>query len=56
MYTFYHTNGYYNVRTGINDPEIDKMIEEARSITDVPQREALYRQIAERAMDQASSS
>ena len=52
MYTFYHSKGYYNVRTGINDPELDGMIEEARSVTDEAQRKDLYRQIATRAMDQ----
>ncbi|WP_261664994.1 ABC transporter substrate-binding protein [Deinococcus sp. Marseille-Q6407] len=52
VHTFYDSKGYYNVRTGINDPELDKMIDQARSTTDEAKRKDLYRQIAQRSMDQ----
>ncbi|MFC6590847.1 ABC transporter substrate-binding protein [Deinococcus lacus] len=51
--TFYASNGFYKPRSNINDPELDKMISEARSVTDEAKRKELYAQIARRAQDQA---
>lgn len=53
VHTFYHTKGFYNVRTGISNPEVDKLIEEARSTTDVARRKELYKQIAQKGLDEA---
>ncbi|WP_261664144.1 ABC transporter substrate-binding protein [Deinococcus sp. Marseille-Q6407] len=53
VHTMYHSKGYYAPRDGINDAEIDKWIDEARSTTDVEKRKGLYKQIAQKAMDQS---
>ncbi|GHG04908.1 peptide ABC transporter substrate-binding protein [Deinococcus piscis] len=53
IHTMYHSEGYYAPRSGINDPEIDKWIDEARSTTDVEKRKAIYKQIAQKGMDQS---
>ena len=53
VYTMYDSKGFYSNRSHINDPEIDKWIDEARSTTDVEKRKQLYSQIAKRAQDQS---
>ncbi|CAM3943239.1 ABC transporter substrate-binding protein [Deinococcus frigens] len=53
VYTFYSSEGYYNPRINAKDEQIDTWIDEARSITDVDKRNALYADIAKRAIDQA---
>lgn len=51
--TFYSSEGYYAPRINAKDAQIDGWIAEARSTTDEEKRNALYRQIAERAQEQA---
>lgn len=51
--TFYASTGYYNPRINVTDSQIDTWITEARSTTDTARRNELYRQVAERALDQA---
>ena len=51
--TFYSSEGYYAPRINAKDEQIDAWIKEARSITDTTRRNELYKQIAERAKDQA---
>lgn len=53
IHTFYSSQGYYAPRIGAKDAQIDTWINEARSTTDVARRNELYKQIAERAEDQA---
>ncbi|CAM4168071.1 ABC transporter substrate-binding protein [Deinococcus marmoris] len=53
VYTFYNSEGYYNPRINAKDEQIDTWINEARSITDTEKRNALYADIAKRAIDQA---
>ena len=53
VHTMYHSEGYYAPRSGIKDAEIDKWIDEARSTTDVEKRKALYKQVAQKAMDES---
>ncbi|QFP75680.1 ABC transporter substrate-binding protein [Deinococcus sp. AJ005] len=53
VYTFYDSKGYYNPRINAKDEQIDTWIGEARSITDTDKRNALYADIAKRAIDQA---
>ncbi|ADY26450.1 ABC-type transporter, periplasmic subunit [Deinococcus proteolyticus MRP] len=45
--TFYHSQGYYHGRAGFTEPELDKLIDQARNTTDEAQRKALYSQIAQ---------
>ncbi|GHF51359.1 peptide/nickel transport system substrate-binding protein [Deinococcus metalli] len=51
--TFYASTGYYHPRINVKDPQIDAWITEARSTTDTARRNDLYKQVAERALDQA---
>ncbi|MFC3831857.1 MULTISPECIES: ABC transporter substrate-binding protein [Deinococcus] len=51
--TFYASTGYYNPRINVTDSQIDTWITEARSTTDTARRNELYKQVAERALDQA---
>lgn len=51
--TFYSSKGYYGPRINAKDDQIDTWVEEARSTTDTAKRNELYKQIAERAQEQA---
>ncbi|WP_412027742.1 ABC transporter substrate-binding protein [Deinococcus yunweiensis] len=51
--TFYASTGYYHPRINVTDSQIDTWITEARSTTDTARRNELYKQVAERALDQA---
>lgn len=51
--TFYSSKGYYGPRINAKDDQIDAWVDEARSTTDTAKRNELYKQIAERAQDQA---
>ncbi len=51
IYVFYHSNGYFAKKIGYSNPEMDKLIEEARSITDPKKRAALYSKIGYLAHD-----
>ncbi|MDO4246834.1 MAG: ABC transporter substrate-binding protein [Deinococcus sp.] len=53
VHTFYSSEGYYAPRINAKDAQIDGWVNEARTTTDVEKRNALYKQIAERAQDQA---
>ena len=45
--TFYSDSGFYSSRTGINEPEIQTLIDEANATTDQEARAELYNQIGE---------
>ncbi|GAA0497125.1 ABC transporter substrate-binding protein [Deinococcus depolymerans] len=51
--TFYASTGYYGPRLNAKDPELDRLITEARGTTDQARRDELYSQVAKRALDQA---
>lgn len=53
VHTFYSSQGYYNPRINVTDAQIDGWINEARSTTDTAKRSELYKQVAQRALDQA---
>ncbi|UFA49472.1 ABC transporter substrate-binding protein [Deinococcus radiophilus] len=53
IHTFYHTDGYYAPRGGLSDPELDALIDEARSTIDEDRRVELYSQIAQYTKDKA---
>ncbi len=48
IYTFYHSRGYYGNKISFKDDQINKWIEEARSITDSKKRAELYAKIGKR--------
>ena len=45
IYTFYHSNGYYGSLLSYDNPEMDTLIDEARSTTSNEDREFLYQSI-----------
>lgn len=45
LHPFYHSEGFYAGRTGIDDPELDALIDEARTIVDDERRAELYREV-----------
>ena len=45
--TFYSNTGFYSARTGINEPEIQALIDEANATTDQERRAELYNQIGQ---------
>ncbi len=47
IYTFYHSNGYYGQLLGYENPEMDELITEARTITDTERRAEIYNQVGE---------
>lgn len=49
IHTFYHSEGYYSPRLNFKDAQIDQLIEQARTTTDVAKRKALYSLIGQRA-------
>jgi peptide/nickel transport system substrate-binding protein len=49
LYTFYHSQGYYNPRLNFKDAQMDKLLEQARSTTDAAKRRQLYSQVGRRA-------
>jgi len=51
IYVYYHSNGYFAKKIGYHNAEMDKLIEEARSITDPKERAALYSKIGYLAHD-----
>ncbi|WP_261664145.1 ABC transporter substrate-binding protein [Deinococcus sp. Marseille-Q6407] len=51
MRTFYHSKGFYHGRAGFTEPELDKLIDQARDTTDEAQRKQLYSQIAKLAAE-----
>ncbi len=51
IYVFYHSNGYFAKKVGYANPEMDKLIEEARSITDPAKRAALYSRVGKLAYE-----
>lgn len=53
IHTFYHSEGYYGSQLNFNDPELDRLIDAARSTTDVAEREALYSQVGHRGYELA---
>ena len=53
IHTFYHSDGYYGSLLNFEDPEIDRLVEEARATTDPEERELLYSQVAHRAYELA---
>ena len=53
IYTFYHSNGYYGRLMRFQDPELDRLVEEARAASDNTAREFLYSQVGRRAYDYA---
>ena len=53
IYTFYHSRGYYGSKIGLKDPEMDRLIEEARTITDANKRAELYHQVGKHAYETA---
>jgi peptide/nickel transport system substrate-binding protein len=44
IYTFYHKDGGIN-NSGYSNPDVDKWLDEARTVTDAAQRKAIYDQI-----------
>ena len=48
VYTYYHSRGYYGNKIGLKDAELDRLVEEARSITDPKKRAELYSKIGHR--------
>lgn len=51
LHPFYHSEGFYAGRTGINNPELDALIDEARSVVDSDARAELYREVGQIAYD-----
>ena len=52
LHPFYHSEGFYSPRTALNDPELDALIDEARTIFgDADARAALYQQVGQVAYD-----
>ncbi|WP_287417428.1 ABC transporter substrate-binding protein, partial [Oceanithermus sp.] len=51
IYVFYHSNGYFAKKVGYANPEMDKLIEEARSISDFGKRTTYYSRVAWLAYD-----
>ncbi len=51
VHPFYHSEGFYAGRTGINDPVMDDLINQARLTVDEAEREALYSQVGQRAYE-----
>jgi len=52
LHPFYHSEGFYSGRTGINNPELDRLINEARATVDAAEREALYAEVGQIAYDE----
>src|SRR5690606_35537165 len=44
LYILFHSKGYAN-STGYSNPEVDRLLDEARSIPDMAERKALYDQV-----------
>lgn len=55
MWTFYHSDGYYGNQMNFADPEIDRLLEDARATTVPEERSLYYSQVAHRAYDLAST-
>lgn len=53
LYTFYNSNGYYSPRLNFKDATMDRLLEQARSTTDVAKRKALYSLVGQRAYELA---
>lgn len=53
VHTFYHSEGYYGTQLNFSDPEIDQLVEDARTTVDPQEREFYYSQVARRAYDLA---
>jgi peptide/nickel transport system substrate-binding protein len=51
IYTFYHSQGFYAPRLNFKDSTLDKLIDQARSVTDRAKRAALYNLIGRRAYE-----
>ncbi|MDX2007415.1 MAG: ABC transporter substrate-binding protein [Meiothermus sp.] len=53
IHTFYHSQGYYNPRSGVKDSILDRLIDQARATPDRNRRAALYSSIGKRAYELA---
>jgi peptide/nickel transport system substrate-binding protein len=53
LYTFYHSNGFYNPRVNFKDALLDQLLDQARQTIDPAKRKALYSQVGQRAYEQA---
>ena len=52
LHPFYHSEGFYAGRTGVNNPEFDALIDAARATTDASEREALYEELGQLVYDE----
>jgi peptide/nickel transport system substrate-binding protein len=52
LHPFYHSEGFYAGRTGVNNPEFDALIDDARATTDASERESLYRELGQLTYDE----
>jgi len=48
IYTYYHSRGYYGNKIGLNDAELDKLVEEGRTLTDPKKRAEVYSKVGMR--------
>ncbi len=48
IYVYYHSRGYYANKIGFKDAQIDRWVEEARSVVDPQKRAELYHKIGRR--------
>lgn len=53
IFPFYHSQGRYPVSQGYSNPVMDRLIEEAVSLTDISRRKALYSKIQKLAYEEA---
>jgi len=51
IYVYYHSNGYFAKKIGYSNPEMDKLIEKARSIADFGKRTTYYSRVGWLAYD-----
>lgn len=52
LHPFYHSEGFYAGRTGIDNPELDALIDAARETVDAEEREDLYEQVGQIAYEE----
>lgn len=50
--TFYHSKGSYAPRININNPELDKLVDDAYTAKDEAKRKELYTEIAKKGLDE----